>query len=102
MRADVGFTRWERVPKSGVIDGSPDFVIEIDSPSNMERDMLRKRRICFNSGCLEFWTVFPDERYVRVKRPGQTTVEYWSGDIVPVPFTEGATIPVDAMFERLD
>lgn len=102
VRADVGFTRWERIPARGVIDGSPDFVIEIDSPSNRERDMVRKRRICFSSGCAEYWTVFPDERYLCVHRPREAVVEVWSGESVPVPFTDGLSISVDAIFEGLE
>ena len=105
MRADVGFTVWERVrhaPRRGVIQGSPDLVIEIDSPSNKEREMVRKRRICFGSGTAEFWTVFPEERYLRVERPGEPVTDYWPGQSVPVPFTDGATITVDAIFEGLD
>ena len=101
MRADVGFTRWDRVPKSGVVQGSPDFVIEIDSPSNREREMVRKRRICFDSGCAEFWTVFPDERFVRVERGG-AFVDYWPGQAVVVPFTDGGAIAVEAIFEGID
>ena len=101
MRADVGFTLWERVPKSGVVPGSPDFVIETDSPSNKEREMVRKRRICLESGCAEFWTVFPDERFVRVERGG-AFVDYWPAQSILVPFSDGGTIGVDAVFEGID
>ena len=101
LRADVGFTRWERVPKSGVVQGSPDFVVEIDSPSNREREMVRKRRICFDSGCAEFWTVFPDERFVGVERGG-AFVDYWPGQSVVVPFSDGGAIAVEAIFEGID
>ena len=102
MRADVGFTRWERVPQRGVIEGSPDLVIDIDSPSNKDREMYRKRSLCLTSGCAEFWTIYPEFRSVLVERLGPSVTDYTAGQTIPVPFTDGATIPVDAIFDGID
>jgi Uma2 family endonuclease len=90
------------VPRSGVISGSLDLVIEIDSPSNKDSEMERRQQICLDSGCSEFWNIYPERKKVRVERQEGTVTRCGPGQAIPVPFTEGATIPVDSIFEGLD
>jgi len=42
------------------IEGVPDLVFEILSPSNAERDRVEKRRLYAEAEAPEFWIVSPD------------------------------------------
>ena len=62
---------------------------------------MRKRRICFDSGCSEYWTVFPELRFLRVERGG-AFVDYSPGQSVAVPFSDSGSIAVEAIFEGVE
>ena len=89
MRADGGSSRWDWVPEAGVIDGSPELIVETDSPSSDDPQAAHLLQL----GALGVLD--------GVDRPGQATAEYWPGDSVPVPFTDGASIPVDSLFDAV-
>jgi len=68
-RADVGFATWERwnaVPEDGWLDGAPDFMVEVLSPSDSKRELMEREARCLANGCREFWTMYPEERRIRV------------------------------------
>ncbi len=46
------------------IQGVPDLVIEILSPSNPDHDLKIKRKLYEDSGIAEYWIVLPDEHHV--------------------------------------
>ena len=59
-RADVAYVSAERsseAHKTGILEGAPELVIEVLSPSNSAGRMYRLERLCMNNGCQEFWTV---------------------------------------------
>ena len=50
------------------VQGAPDLVIEIGSPSTRQRDERIKRHLYERSGVLEYWVVDPDIDVVRIYR----------------------------------
>jgi Uma2 family endonuclease len=50
------------------IDGAPDLVIEILSPSNRSRDLVAKASLYADHGIPEYWTVDPDTESITVLR----------------------------------
>ena len=50
------------------VDGVPDLLIEVVSPSRPARDRVLKREIYAENGVPEYWLVDPDERTVEVLR----------------------------------
>ena len=48
------------------IEGPPDLVVEVISPSNQERDRTTKRRLYARGGVREYWLVDPKSRVIQV------------------------------------
>jgi Uma2 family endonuclease len=74
------------------IEGAPDLVVEILSPSTALRDMNHKRRAHEVAGVLEYLIVNPDElllRFVNGRYEDATNVEW--GAVVPLL---GGKLPV--------
>lgn len=55
--ADAAFLTAERLARvdyEGYIQGAPDLVVEVLSPSNTAREMYEKEQLCLTHGCQEF------------------------------------------------
>ena len=50
----------------GHIQGVPDLLIEIVSPSSVPRDTVEKFRIYESYGVSEYWIVFPEQKVIEV------------------------------------
>lgn len=99
--ADLGFLRTERAEKEEEnVSGAPDLVIEVLSPSNSAAEMFERERLCLENGCEEFWVVDPESRTIRVVGQGSGPVTFGSGASVPLPMFGGASLAVDAVFEK--
>jgi Uma2 family endonuclease len=102
--ADVGFLaklRSDKVPPKGNIEGSPDLVIEVLSPSNTAAEMRDRRKLCLETGSREFWIVDLDLREVEVFTTDGRGTTYKSGQEIPLSFVEGPVggrLAVDAIF----
>ncbi|MBC8167311.1 MAG: Uma2 family endonuclease [Bryobacteraceae bacterium] len=57
-----------------VIDGPPDLVVEILSPSNSGSSLNRLEKLCLANGSIEFWTVDPETRTIRIRAAGSHVV----------------------------
>jgi Uma2 family endonuclease len=86
VEPDLIFIRADRlgiVDPEGVVDGPPDLVVEILSPSNRSYDRNLKRKHYLENGIPELWILDADERIVEVWRPGDTELRCpatcWSG-----------------------
>jgi Uma2 family endonuclease len=95
------------------IQGSPDLVVEITSPSTRARDETMKRRLYERSDVLEYWVVDPEIDVVRVyrragddagtrpagrpfDRPQELSRE--AGDELTSPLLPDVSLPLDEIF----
>ena len=46
------------------VEGAPDFVVEVMSPSTARRDKLQKKNVYERCGVREYWIINPTERYI--------------------------------------
>ncbi len=63
------------------VQGSPDLVVEILSPSTGQRDLGIKKNVYAKYGVREYWIVDPDARTIEVLT--WTETGYRSGTVVP-------------------
>ncbi len=97
--ADVGAISPERYMQGrddGYIQGPPELVIEVLSPSNSATEMEEKSETCLAAGAREFWVVSPIRKTVAVFTPDGRSVRYHAGQRVPLFF--GGTLAVDDIF----
>ena len=99
--ADVAYLapdRCAKVDPEDYIQGAPDLVIEVLSPSNTAAEIYDKEKLCLHNGAKEFWVVDPDRRQVKVSTPDGCTITWQSGREIPLPLFSGAGVAVDAIF----
>ena len=99
--ADVALVfkdRWGQIPRTGILHGAPDLVIEVLSPSNTVSEIFDKKTLCLENGSREFWVVNIEHRQVEVSTPDGLTVTYKAGQGIPLFFATGADIAIDAIF----
>jgi Uma2 family endonuclease len=80
--ADVALVsreRWNATDEDGYLQGSPELVIEVMSPSNTKAEMREKAALCLSTGCVEFWVVDPKRRTVSITRRDGQNVSFGSG-----------------------
>ncbi len=76
--------------------GSPDWIIEIVSPSSKYMDYFTKLFKYRNAGVKEYWIVDPDKQMVSVYAFEKNTVEQYSfGEEIPVGIYQGFSIKVE-------
>ena len=86
------------------VQGAPDIVIEIGSPSTRKRDETIKRRLYERSAVVEYWVVDPELNLVRVyrrdgerfARPIELSLE--AGDLLTTPLLPGLEMPLARIF----
>jgi Uma2 family endonuclease len=68
VQPDVLYVSPDRAEQLGEqeIDGAPDLVIEVVSPSTSHLDVFDKKRLYEQSGVREYWIVDPDSETVEV------------------------------------
>ncbi|ODS34460.1 MAG: hypothetical protein SCARUB_00334 [Candidatus Scalindua rubra] len=68
LQPDVVFIRGknQNIIGKNAIQGTPDLVIEIVSPSSAFCDTVEKKEIYRKYGVMEYWLVFPDEKVIEV------------------------------------
>jgi Uma2 family endonuclease len=97
--AVVEKARAQRAREKNILDGTPELVIEVLSPSNSATEMIKYRRLCFANQTLAFWLVDSDNSAVEVSLKGQPTVTYELSDSIPISlFGVQASIPVRDIF----
>jgi Uma2 family endonuclease len=94
--ADVGLTSRDRRSKATkVLEGAPELVVEVLSPSNTVKALKEYRRHCFDYGTQVFLTVDSDDRTVQVHLKGETDGRtYGAGEQISIELF-GATITID-------
>jgi Uma2 family endonuclease len=94
----------EIVPRG--IEGTPDLVVELLSPSNRGHDLLTKRSLYARAGVREYWLVDPDARTVEIlslDRDAFHLAAAGSGDETPVsPLLGSLPARVNDLFAGID
>ena len=84
------------------IQGAPDLVVEILSPSTATRDKTIKRSLYARHGITEYWMVDLTEKTITVLRLGEHGFEdvdtYSEGETLTSPTLQGFTLNLDEIF----
>ena len=84
------------------IQGAPDLVVEILSPSTAERDKTFKRALYAKHGVNEYWMVDTAEKDITVLLLGERGYEvvdvYGEGEILISPTLQGFTLNIGDLF----
>lgn len=106
VQPDLLFIRRDRLhlyQASGVVDGPPDLVVEILSPSSRSIDLLRKPALYARGGLPEYWQADPDRRTLRifVHRDGQYDEVLTENGLLRSTVLPGLVIDPAALFANL-
>ena len=99
----VAADRLERITEPDV-QGAPDLVVEVLSPSTRKTDEVIKRKRYQLFGVREYWVVDPELDTVKVYRLGSTgfgpaeELSAESGDTLTTPLLPGLAIPLAKVF----
>lgn len=105
--ADVGvlsLQRRPRQPEERIVNGAPELVIEVLSPSNRVKDIKKLKRVCAENLGEFFWIVDDDDLSVAVTDLRAPEIErvYKSGFSVPISVLGvEATLPVAEIFRGI-
>ena len=92
----------EHIRTPANIQGAPDLIVEILSPSSSRRDWRDKRELYANHGVKEYWIVDPTNRivWVMLLRGGALVEQgaYGEGDTVTSSTLEGFSVGLDEIF----
>ena len=84
------------------IQGAPDLVVEILSPSTAARDKTFKRSLYAKHGITEYWMVDLTEKTITILRLGEREFEvvdtYGEGESLTSPTLQGFTLSLDDIF----
>ena len=104
VQPDILFISTERLHIIGErnVQGAPDLVIEVLSPSTTSRDRVLKASGYLRFGVPEYWIVDPVERTIEVMRAGQTAFDtlrvYTDGTFAESPTFPGLLTDVSRVF----
>ena len=104
VQPDVMFISRERegISTPANIQGSPDMIVEILSPSSSRRDWREKRDLYARHGVLECWIVDPTNRlvWIMLLRGGALEIEQIcaEGDTATSTVLEGFGVSLDEIF----
>jgi Uma2 family endonuclease len=106
VEPDLIFLSRERLARmtDANVQGAPDLLVEVLSPSTAQRDRTVKRRIYQNFGVREYWLADPEERsilQIRFEAPaGAAEVLLTDGDRLTSDLLPGWEVEVGALFEE--
>jgi Uma2 family endonuclease len=100
---DVAFIRQDRLEAlhgKGFAKGAPDLAVEIFSPSDSIRQLMRKVKQYFAAGCHTVWIVYPDQREVHVlDASGADRLLTIGGTLDAPELLPGFSVPMAEFFE---
>ncbi len=87
------------IDPGGGVNGSPDLVVEILSPSTASRDQVVKRKLYGKYGVREYWIVDPTAHSIEVLTLEQGGLDTWrvfpAGSSLTSPLLPGLSLSVD-------
>ncbi len=98
---DVSFVRSKRLAgPEEFYPGSPDLAVEVVSPSDTVRQMLRKVNQYLKFGTQAVWVVYPDRQEVDIYEAGGGVTTLDAGQTLDAPgLLPGFSVPVAELFE---
>src|SRR5579864_5809128 len=100
---DAAFVRADRVASvhcREFMHGAPDLAVEVFSPSDSVRQLMRKVKQYFAAGCHTVWIVDPDQQEVNVLEASGVDRLLKAGDTIEAPeLLPGFSVPVAEFFE---
>ncbi|MEW6153949.1 MAG: Uma2 family endonuclease [Actinomycetota bacterium] len=97
---DVWFIKDERRPGDVLfVDGAPDLVVEVRSPSTWRFDIGAKRDGYRRRGTSEIWLVDTEADVVLVFA-GEQSAELGRGDVLTTSLVPGLAVELSALFDR--
>ena len=87
------------------IEGPPDLLIEVLSPSNRAHDQVRKRQLYARGGVREYWIVDPEQRVIEVVNGCGVTVHRLDAASEPVlrsPLLGDLAVSLDEVVPSMD
>ena len=104
VQPDILFVSNERehIRTPANIQGAPDLIVEILSPSSSRRDWRDKRELYATHGVKEYWIVDPTNRiaWVMLLQDGTLEIEetYTEGDTITSTTLDGFSVSLDEIF----
>jgi Uma2 family endonuclease len=86
---------------SGSVNGAPDLVIEVVSPSNTQEEMFLKFQIYLEAGVREYWIVYPGEKAIQVhvyENGHYISSSYKGNAVVPASVLPGLQIALESLW----
>ena len=107
VEPDVLYTRQEHLHRFAAdiryVQGPPDLVVEVSSPSTRRTDLIRKRALYERHGVEEYWFVDRDHELVLVHQLVDGAYgdpfEVPRGQVVHATAAPGFAVPVDDLFD---
>ncbi len=95
--AVISLERFRRIRRW--LEGAPELVVEVLSPSNTFAEMETKAALCLANDAKEFWMVNPDRRSVTVYGPGMQSNRFVEGQSISLAgVLGGGELAVSAIF----
>jgi Uma2 family endonuclease len=88
----------------GSINGPPDLVIEIMSPSNSHRELFLKFQYYLEAGVREYWMIEPEEKRVQVhiyENGHYLSTGYKENAIIAVSILPGLNIALESLWAKI-
>ena len=104
LQPDILYVSRERVPEivKERIQGAPDVVVEVLSPSTFYNDLRRKMTVYSQFGVQEYWIVDPEmqtiELYTRQGDKLRSATKFSSGETFESPLLPGFRLAVNSIF----
>ena len=88
----------------GSVNGAPDLIIEIVSPSNSHSELFLKYNYYLKAGVREYWIIDPDKRKVNVhiyENDHYIGTIYEDDACIPVAVLPGLEIPLEDLWSKI-
>ncbi len=99
----MAFIRKERVPAvcgPGWVKGAPDLAVEIFSPEDSVRQLMRKVKQYFAAGCHTVWIVYPETQEVQALEATGSDRLLTGDDTLEAPeLLPGFSVQISEFFE---